>query len=358
MYDDKTDPSINNIDNMAQHREVPEKYEVGFERDYSKAEDNYDGDDDDDDECIDTSSNACQDGLSGLDNLDAFPLSSDDGYDGDYSDAKDFASHSHDDTSGILFAPSDGFSYSKTWVSEEEAARMRYQKCVANFHHMGCYVSPVIPSTFEEWIELKADYAERKLAWAQRHLSIRLKDLKQKRCILSTGSISHSTAETPVVLSKKLTAYAQADGKSIILGLNITENPQHTNKPLIEWPSYKEFKTEGDERVKGRRRYDRKLPLPKLRELAAMNHRQLGSEPKVMPIEGSSIPDDTHEINKRTFSVVTDIMPPCDEDGNDQVTSVTCASSGNTIHISLDDPDHIKDNGFLYEFLEEIDSLE
>lgn len=306
-----------------------------------------------DQECVDSSSDVCQDGSSGLENSHPFPPSSDDGYDGEYSDTDDFAGRSVSDTCRVLFAPSKGFSNSKTWVSEEETARVRYQRCMADLHHMGCDDSPFIPASFEEWISLKADYAERRLAYARRQLCLRLDDINTKRIEVACGG---NAASSLTALANKPRRNSQDDTKSTVLGLHTIWHPKHTDKPLVYWPPYKEFKMEGDGRVKGHRNYGRRLPLPKLRKLTDTHHR-LETDLRDVPTEGPRVPYDAREIDTSMTSALTDTMSPCDAKDNGPFLPTPCLYR-NIDQISLDDHHYSKHNGFIRELIEDIDNLE
>jgi hypothetical protein len=90
-------------------------------------------------------------------------------------------------------------------------------------------------------------------------------------------------------------------------------NSACANKPLIDWPPFKEFKTEGDDRVKGHRNYGRKLPLPRLRKLDKAHYHRLETDLKGVPTEGPDVPYGVREIDTNLVSALTDTMPQIED---------------------------------------------
>lgn len=295
---------------MALGSGIPEYLDAGSQPDDAA----YDADGEyADDEWFDEPSEVYYDRSSDLDPFNPIPPSSDDGYNGIYSDTEDSGSRGCISQAKLLYTPHSGFGNSQKWVSEKEKARDRFQRCLTNLHHMGCDSSFVIPATVDEWVELKIQYAEANIARAECKLRLLLSDHNTERHELVQGEDRFKFTHGLVGLSQKLKSTAQLDGKSTVLMRSTRWNTEYTKKPLVDWPPYREFKAEGDDRVRGSRAYGRKLPLPKLRKMDKVHYKRLKTDLENVPTEGADVPYDLREIDTSLISILTDTKPQTEE---------------------------------------------
>ncbi|KAI1869265.1 uncharacterized protein JN550_005895 [Neoarthrinium moseri] len=193
--------------------------------------------------------------------------SSDNSYEKTFSDARVDTEGSASTTPGQLWVPYGNFTQTKTWVSEEEMARVQYEKCMANLRYMGFDRFPLYPMTFQEWVACKAECAYSKVMLAKRKLDDMQTALNKERASVASGDHSNITSlGSDTQLAEKLQHISQMDEHSPVLARRTIWHPGFTSQPIADWPSYKEFKAEGDDRQKGQRNYRRMLPLPKPRE--------------------------------------------------------------------------------------------
>ncbi|KAI0124830.1 hypothetical protein BJ170DRAFT_477929 [Xylariales sp. AK1849] len=222
-----------------------------------------------------------------------FPPSSDDGYAGVYTDID---SSTQNISTRQLWIPSDSYTQSKSWVSEEEKMRVRYYKSLANLHYMSADGSPVLPQSFKEWIDLKADHAASKKRYSENQLRQHTNDMLVKRQVVADGEDPYQLHEGyDVTLSDKLRAIAKVDFHSSVLVHTSIWHENCTEASITDWPAYKEFKAEGDDRVKGGRGYRRLLPAPRRRKLDSQ-YMHLAEEPNGIAKEGPGVPMEYREI--------------------------------------------------------------
>ncbi|KAH9898727.1 hypothetical protein F4778DRAFT_782837 [Xylariomycetidae sp. FL2044] len=156
--------------------------------------------------------------------------------------------------------PSDGFAWSKIWMSEEEQQRARFERIRENMSFSGDNKSPFVPQDLPSYLKLKEDMRLAEQNRVAKNVAERQRDHENHhRFVQAGGDIEPDEA---------FTAYAQRLARRLLqssaLGrpspffhpLNDPENPS------AAWPSTVEFKAHGDDMARQGRA--RGLPPPRV----------------------------------------------------------------------------------------------
>lgn len=195
-----------------------------------------------------------------------------------------------------LHVLSNSHTQSISWTSKEEKSRVRYQKCTGRLYHMGMHKHPVIPSTFKDWLELKADYAEAKCKYSQNRLRTQQHGMHTKRLEVGCGGDPHKLYQpSESVLSQKLRDIANTNLLSPVLGRQTIWHEAYTDNPICDRPPLKEFKTHGDQFVRNNPSMGRRLPPPR-RQVLDQRYAHLAQGPNGIATVGPDVPYEYREI--------------------------------------------------------------
>lgn len=135
---------------------------------------------------------------------------------------------------------------SKTWVSDQTQERERYHKFI-NSKHLVAPGSPFVPDTFEKWVEHRLGM---KMA-GQKTMEEKIKTKERNNRRESRAKL------IPVLNGKRWKNNLGAVAAFETVFVPWYEDTDERAQP--PWPSYEEFKHEGDDRE--RSKYRRQLPL-------------------------------------------------------------------------------------------------
>ncbi|KAI8630968.1 hypothetical protein F5Y19DRAFT_483614 [Xylariaceae sp. FL1651] len=177
---------------------------------------------------------------------------------------------------------------SKTWVSDEEKERTRWQACRDIMKHAGFDQSPFVPLTYEEYLKLKLATAAAKKEAASELLRQREEYAAAVRRHIAAGKPLEQL-DSDLTLSRfKTNQKTYRDGLFSGLGRPTIWSAGAHRYPHVAWPSVKQLKAGGDERAKSG--HHRILPVSHLEELNDQGFAYVAKGPYVIPVQGPEVP--------------------------------------------------------------------
>ncbi|RYP93779.1 hypothetical protein DL770_000151 [Monosporascus sp. CRB-9-2] len=181
---------------------------------------------------------------------------------------------------------------SKTWMSDEEKERVRFNKIKVSMHHCSLDKSPFVPRTFDEYVLHRRECSLcqqqlilDKLKWTEMSAEA------MRQFVRDGGNLEYLP---PKVESPKEIAFISAmDGLTPVTSRPSIWTSRCLERAHIDWPTYLEYKAGGDERAK--RGYDRRLPPPRFRCLAE-EYQHLSFGPDPLPLSGPGVPRDKRKV--------------------------------------------------------------
>jgi hypothetical protein len=174
---------------------------------------------------------------------------------------------------------------SKTWLSDEEKDRKRWEAIQTNMRRTGLDKSPHVPVNFRQYINLKRATAEFAGAAARKHLRYREECDRRLRHHISAGKPLEQLAGQLTIPECRI---APVDELSLVLARpsmwteGLFRSSLHTH-----WPGLGELKVDGDNRAQ--MQANRMLPAPRTDELDP-KFAYLAEGPDAIPYYGPDVP--------------------------------------------------------------------
>ncbi|RYP54099.1 hypothetical protein DL768_001101 [Monosporascus sp. mg162] len=192
----------------------------------------------------------------------------------------------------LRFNETASWTNSKTWMSDEEKERVRFNKIKVSMHHCSLDKSPFAPRTFDEYLLHRRECSLcqqqlilGKLKWTEMSAEA------MRQFVRDGGNLQYLP---PKVESPKEIAFISAsDGLTPVTSRPSIWTSRCLERAHIDWPTYLEYKAGGDERAK--RGYDRRLPPPRFQCLAE-EYEHLCFSPDPLPMSGPGVPRDKRKV--------------------------------------------------------------
>ncbi|KAI1492857.1 hypothetical protein F5X96DRAFT_667373 [Biscogniauxia mediterranea] len=197
--------------------------------------------------------------------------------------------------------PEKGWSSSRTWTSNIEKERIRYERIQADLYRSGTENSPCLPRTFQAFLKHQAEVAAaKKLAKEEEMRQLEI-DMERLRRSARYGQPLEQL-NVPVQISPKLVSISEQDALSLVGGRLSLWTKWYLDLKRVDWPTRQEFRLNGDELAKERR--VRRFPLPRLQILDPQCQRSLNSTPTPIPKVGPSVPHEYRVVDDFTITSI------------------------------------------------------
>ncbi|RYP69686.1 hypothetical protein DL771_005965 [Monosporascus sp. 5C6A] len=192
------------------------------------------------------------------------------------------------------FRPNENASWtnSKTWMSDEEKERVRFNKIKVSMHHCSLDKSPFVPRTLEEYLSHRRECSScqqqlliDKLKWTE------MSAKAMRQLVRDGGNVEYLPPK--VGFPKEIAFISAMDGLTPVTSRPSIWTSRCLERAKIDWPTYLEYKAGGDERAK--RGYDRRLPPPRF-ECLAEEYEHLCFGPDPVPMAGPGVPRDKRKV--------------------------------------------------------------
>ncbi|KAI1634037.1 hypothetical protein F4809DRAFT_643882 [Biscogniauxia mediterranea] len=197
--------------------------------------------------------------------------------------------------------PEKGWTSSRTWMSNVEKERIRYERIQADLYRSGTENSPCLPRTLQAFLKHQAEVAAaKKLAKEEEMRQLEI-DMERLRRSARYGQPLEQL-NVPVQISPKLVSISEQDALSLVGGRLSLWTQWYLDLKRVDWPTRQEFRLNGDELAKERR--VRRFPLPRLQILDPQCQRSLNSTPTPIPKVGPSVPHEYRVVDDFTITSI------------------------------------------------------